>query len=204
MYTPKHFNWDDTAQIQEFVKQYPLALTVAVTDRKPVMAHIPFILSNADDNWVLTSHFYKHNPLAEAIQDNPQVTVVFSIPGAYISPQWYHRPGQVPTWNYVAVHFEGQAQLIDDRESNEAILFQMIEAFNPEDLQGYRDLDEWVRDGMLPEILGLKITVTDIDAKAKLSQNKSEKDRQNIAQMLMDSGQRTGEDIAKWMLKAPK
>ena len=57
------------------------------------------------------------------------VLAVFSGPHAYISPTWYEAPNVVPTWNYVAVHAYGRAELVEDRAALLEIVRRSVDVY---------------------------------------------------------------------------
>ena len=87
---------------------------LAVATKAGVLAaHIPFVLDEAGTT--LEAHLVRSNPLARALRAGPSdALLIVSGPDAYISPDWYGDPAQVPTWNYVAVHLRGRLALQPD------------------------------------------------------------------------------------------
>ena len=71
----------------------------------PVMAHVPFLLS--PDGGYADLHLARSNAVIVA---GLPAKAVLAVTGAdaYISPDWYGVPDQVPTWNYIAVHLRGE------------------------------------------------------------------------------------------------
>ncbi len=69
------------------------------------MANIPFVLS--PDGKVGDLHLLKSNPIARMLVAPLPARLAVSGPDSYVSPDWYRLDGQVPTWNYVAVHLTG-------------------------------------------------------------------------------------------------
>jgi transcriptional regulator len=94
------------------MQQFSFATIVTVKDGVPSATHLPFVVSQRDDQIILTSHFAKVNPQAAEIL-NCKPLVIFTEPHAYISPRHYESEQSVPTWNYIAVHAYGTATLID-------------------------------------------------------------------------------------------
>ena len=103
----------------------------------------------------------------------------------------------MPTWNYSAVHFSGRVTAHHDPEwLREAVtLLTEVHEGRRADLGHERwsvdDAPARYVDGQLRAIVGIELAVERVEAKAKLSQNKSVKDRENVASMLESFG---GED----------
>jgi transcriptional regulator len=111
-----------------------------------------------------------------------EALVIVRGPDAYISPSWYETKREhgrvVPTWNYLTAHLHGRLVVHDDPtwcERNVRALVERHEAHRP---------DPWSVDdapppyiaGQLKAIVGLEVLVTRIEAKTKLSQNRSKAD----------------------------
>lgn len=115
MYTPKYNQLTDTQQTVDFMRKYSFATIVTVADGRPTATHLPFIIEQRDDEIVLVSHFAKANHQAVDIFECTPL-VIFTEPHAYISPAYYEKEQNVPTWNYIAVHAYGEASRIDNAE----------------------------------------------------------------------------------------
>ncbi|HEY9548738.1 MAG TPA: FMN-binding negative transcriptional regulator, partial [Kiloniellaceae bacterium] len=128
----------------------------------------------------LLAHMARANPqwrdfaaLAEAGQE---ALVVFQGPHSYISPTWYGAgPPNVPTWNYVAVHAYGLPEIIEEPAAARALIERLVARQEaglapPWSTAG---LDEAYMAGMLRGLVAFRIPVTRLEAKAKLSQNKT-------------------------------
>jgi transcriptional regulator len=118
---------------------------------------------------------WKTPPTGEAL-------VIVRGPDAYISPSWYETKGEhgrvVPTWNYVTAHLHGRLVVHDDAawcERNVRALVERHEADRPEPWS-VDDAPPSYIGGQLRAIVGLEVLVTRIEAKRKLSQNRSKGD----------------------------
>lgn len=197
MYVPKHFQWTDEAELRVFIQENPLGLLTSNGDDAPVAAHLPFLYS--DD--ILTTHLYRHNTIVKALQANPKSLVVFSVPGAYISPTWYEKGTSVPTWNYMAVHIYGDALILDNPKDKDQIMRDMIEKLEPTYLPQYEQLDPTYKTNMIAQVCGVKLKVERIEAQKKLSQNRSVQDQQNIIRQLKDQNLPANAPIIQWLEK---
>jgi transcriptional regulator len=102
----------------------------------------------------------------------------------YISPSWYAGSG-VPTWNYQAVHVYGQCKVFN--EPNE--LKRVVDALTKKYESSFPT--PWQPDygsSMLGAIVGIEIDINEIQCQYKLSQNRSEQDKQQVIEQLKLSG----------------
>jgi transcriptional regulator len=139
----------------------------------------------------LRGHVARANPHS-ALIDSKRQTVVFTGPNAYVSPDWYADPEQVPTWNYLAVHVEGIARVIPDAAGVDAVL----EELSDEHEGRRRDLEDgqfWKLSKLPAEklaslrkaLVAFEISIERLEFKAKLSQNKDAADFANVMAKLM-------------------
>lgn len=108
--------------------------------------------------------------------------VIFTGPDAYITPSWYAgklvHGREVPTWNYVAVHAYGRLRLHDDA------VWLMTHLSRLTDVRAPGRARPWaVSDapgdhlaGQMRAILGVELEVTRIEARWKMSQNRTHAD----------------------------
>ncbi|KIC89089.1 FMN-binding negative transcriptional regulator [Flavihumibacter sp. ZG627] len=186
MYIPKHFSEEDLSKILSFMKEFSFATIVSMQDSIPVATHLPFVLEEREDKIILVAHFARANEQWKEI-DQQTVLVIFSEPHAYISPGHYETELNVPTWNYVAVHAYGKVEIIDDKQKTIEVLEKTIRNYEAGYEQQWSQLPEKYRDGMLKGIVAFEVTVTDLQAKYKLSQNRTEKERAAIMETLKNS-----------------
>ncbi len=203
MYIPKQFEFTDKTEIVAFMKQFSFATIVTARDNKPVATHLPFVVSYENDNIVLTSHFARANNQWKDIETN-DVLVIFSEPHAYISPRHYDRKQNVPTWNYLAVHAYGHGKIISDMDEVLAILEYTIMNYEATFKQQWDNLSHDYKHNLAQEIVAFNIFVTDIQATKKLSQNKTENERQTIIHSFEKSDDTNEQHIAQFMKREKK
>ena len=200
MYIPNNFSITDQNEILAFMKAYSFATIISAKENMPTATHLPFIVSTREDKVILTSHFAKANDHWKELEANKSL-IIFNQPHAYISPSHYERELNVPTWNYIAVHAYGDARIIIDEQST----FDVLEATINNYEAGYKN--QWdnlpfdYKMKLSKGIVAFEVTVTDLQAKKKLSQNKSEKEQKNIIDALSLSEDKNERDIAAYMTK---
>lgn len=180
MYVPGTFALTDEGEIRNVIRNHDFGLLVTAHGGRPVATPLPFLLDEADGpQGTLFGHMARPNRHwrdLEAMEEGAEVLVVFQGPHSYISPSWYGPEAMaVPTWNYVAVHAYGRPRIV--RESDD-ILRALEKMVNLQEagLQAPWSLDrlesEFVH-SMLRGIVCFEISITRLEAKAKLSQNKA-------------------------------
>ncbi|HVW13211.1 MAG TPA: FMN-binding negative transcriptional regulator [Mucilaginibacter sp.] len=199
MYIPSFNQFPDRQEIIAFMQRYSFASIVTTIDDKPFATHLPFLVREEGDKLLLLSHFAKANPQSKEIFDKTSL-VIFTEPHAYISPSNYETEKVVPTWNYIAVHAYGKAQILSDDEKP-ALLKHTIETFEAAYFQQWQGLPEEYRSRMMNGIVAFEIEVIDLQAKKKLSQNRTDKEIENIIHSLEKSVDTNSHDIAEYMKK---
>ena len=176
MYIPKYFKQNDRKKSIAFMNAYNFAIVVSAKDELPLATHLPFVIEERENEIVLISHMSKANEQWKTFSDK-DVLVIFSEPHAYISPSLYEQKQNVPTWNYVAVHAYGKIHILDSNEEKLIVLHKQMQSYEAGFIEQFRTLDKKYIDGLLQGIIAFEITVSNLQAKEKLNQNKSEKDR---------------------------
>ena len=184
IYTPKFFaEPTDSASVLELVKSYNFATMIVILNGAPLISHLPFhYVPEEGQNGTLYAHMAIANRQARSLKEGADVTVIFQGPHSYISPTWYAPAADnVPTWNYAVVHMHGKALVTKDNVEAYAQMRTLVELHD----QVFKlDLSEKDRDEMLREICVFKIDVAKIDAKFKLSQNRSAFDQKSVIEHL--------------------
>ena len=182
MYVPTHFAAEDPRQAHALIRTHPFGLLLSIDEQRATGSHIPFL---HDSDTRLACHLARANPQPAGLARGGPVLAVFQGPHAYVSPSWYAEPG-VPTWNYAAVHVYGRATPVTDPDALAETLARLARLHEP---IGAPPLDYDPR--MLDGIVGFDIEITEIQAKLKLSQNRSRQDRRRVIEQL-----RRAEDTA--------
>ena len=198
MYIPKPYLMTDKEEILNFIRTYSFGTIITVKDNFQTATHLPFVVTETENEIILTSHFARANAQWTQIEEN-NVLVIFIEPHAYISPKHYDREMNVPTWNYVAIHIYGKGKIITEQDKSFTVLDTMINNFEKEFNTQWNKLPIDYKIKMLNGIVTFQINVTDIQAKKKLSQNKKETERQKIISALEKSNDDNEKTIAELM-----
>lgn len=202
MYVPAHFQPTDPQEVLQLIRAAPLGMLVHSHAGALDANHIPFeVQQSADGTLHLIGHLAKANPLCEQLAQADPVLVVFRAEEGYISPNWY--PSKhvdhklVPTWNYRVVHLHGRATLHPERKWVLGAVGHLTrthetatQALHPHSAGPWKikDADPAALDAMLNAIVGLEIVVDRVEAKFKLSQNRSAEDRASAADHATQAG----------------
>lgn len=198
MYIPKHFEQNDREKSIAFMRAYNFAIVVSVKDEIPIATHLPFVIEERDSELVLISHMSKANEQWKTVAEK-DVLVIFSEPHAYISPTLYEKQQNVPTWNYVSVHAYGKITILDSDEGKLSVLHKQMQFFEESYIEQFKTLDQKYIDGLLKGIVAFEIAITNLQAKEKLSQNKTNSEREKIKKHLEESDDTTQQSVGKMM-----
>jgi len=201
VYIPRPFALREPAQVLRLIAEYPFATLVTPGGSEPHVSHLPLqFVADRGPQGTLLGHMARANPHWQHLGDNPSIAVYHG-PHAYVSPSWYAEPATaVPTWNYAVVHVHGAAEIMDDEREKRALLDEMIRRYEGARSKPWRlQLEGRALEAMLGAIVGFKLTVTRIDAKFKLSQNRSPEDRERVIGALRSEGYADASATAAWM-----
>ena len=198
MYIPPFNKFEDWQQAISFMQRYSFATIISVTDGLPVGTHLPFVVKQDGEKIILLSHFAKANPQAADII-NSRALVIFTEPHAYISPKNYEKEQNVPTWNYLAVHAYGQCTLLEGEENKASLLEETIKYYDTAYLAQWNGLTAEYKHKMMNGITAFRIAVDDLQAKAKLSQNRSGTERENIIHSFEGTQNTNEKEMAEYM-----
>jgi transcriptional regulator len=185
MYVPKHFAMPDE-DVQALLAEHGAGELVTYSPEVGLTATLmPFVhdggslhghVARNNDQW-------RHSASGEAM-------VILRGPDAYISPAWYAAKREhgrvVPTWNYVTAHVYGELLVHDDPDYTRWVVERLTakhEARRDEPWSVSDAPAEFV-EGQLRAIVGLELRITRIEAKAKLSQNRSAADVDGVVEGL--------------------
>jgi transcriptional regulator len=200
MYIPKSNLLTDQEEAVAFMERFSFGTIVTSKDNVPTATHLPFLVELKNDKIVITSHFAKANEQWKDIVAC-KVLVIFSEPHAYISPSNYEKEQNVPTWNYISVHAYGNGRLITNAEKVLELLEKTIDNYEESYKEQWNALSDDYKMNMSKGIVAFEVKVTDLQAKKKLSQNKTVTEQRNIIQSLSKSEHATAQQIAEYMAK---
>lgn len=187
MYTPTAFRQDDLAELHRQILDCRLATVVSQGAGGLQASHLPLLLEPGEGQFgTLYGHFARANPQWRDLADGAEALVIFQGPEAYISPSWYQAKAEhgkvVPTWNYIAVHAQGRAEVFEDAERLLQLVSRLSERHEAGRAQPWA-VSEAPRDyidGMLRAIVGFALPIEHLQGKWKLGQNRSAADQAGV------------------------
>ncbi|MGI4787523.1 MAG: FMN-binding negative transcriptional regulator [Janthinobacterium lividum] len=200
MYIPEHFQVEDQTELFGLMRQNSFA-TLITSGTSLAASHLPFhIDESAGAFGTLRSHLARANPQWKEFSAAQEALVIFQGPHAYVSPSLYVSPNLVPTWNYVVVHAYGYPEIVGDDELLETLRLTAADNENTrEQPWTLEDLPLDLTLKMLRAIVGFKITITRLEGKYKMSQNRSQADQLSLIDGLTQSGGELEGESARWM-----
>jgi transcriptional regulator len=205
MYTPPPFR-PDRATSLAFAAARGFGTVCAWDGRKPMASSLPFLLEYADDGTPRAAfHVARNNALVQLADRTTPWLLAVNGADAYVSPDWYVSPDQVPTWLYQAVHLAGPVRKLSDDE-----LAVQVDTLSAKFEDWLLPKTPWTSskmtagrlDAMKKAIVGFEMTVEEVEGSFKLNQHKSETDYVAIAGALASQNDSGARQIAQLMREA--
>ncbi|MDQ0146809.1 MULTISPECIES: FMN-binding negative transcriptional regulator [Pseudarthrobacter] len=197
MYIPSHFAAEPDA-VRNLLAHPGAANLVTMTDGGLLATLLPFAFNpQVGEHGALQAHMARNNPQWSTAPTGEALAIIQG-PDDYVSPSWYASKAEhgrvVPTWNYSTAHVYGELVVHDDAGWL-ARHVRHLTALH----EGGRQ-DPWAVDdapgkfvaGQLRAIVGVELVVSRIEAKEKLSQNRSAADAAGVAAGLRSIGREAG------------
>ena len=187
MYVPEAFRDDDLASLHATMRAARLANLVTATADGLVATPLPLIVDPTEGaKGVLYGHVARANPQWKSAPTG-EAMAIFMGADAYVTPSWYAAKQEtgkvVPTWNYVAVHAYGPVEFFEDADRLLDVVTRLTNLYEQARATPWAVTDapaDFVR-AMLRGIVGVRMPITRLDGKRKLSQNRSAEDRAAVA-----------------------
>jgi len=196
VYVPPLFREDQVPVLHEFIRQQPLATLVTHGPSGLFASHLPLLVDAEPAPFgTLSGHLARANPHWQEAPTGTEALAVFTGPQAYITPSWYATKQEtgkvVPTWNYAAVHAYGTLRFFDDEASLLKLVTRLTATHEAKRAQPWAVSDappDFVR-GMLRAIVGFELTLTRLEGKWKMSQNRPPVDVPRVVEGLKHDGE---------------
>jgi transcriptional regulator len=200
MYIPPAHSETDEDTIFAFLAAHPFGALVTVADDGELVAtHVPWLVHrDRGAKGVLEGHIAKANrehqlPGENGTDRSSEALVIFTGSDAYISPSWYPSKAEhgkvVPTWNYIAVHVYGRVHFTSDREFLARHLEHLVTKH-----EGGRPIPWMISDAprdyierQMNAIVGVELSISRIEGKWKMSQNRPPADVDAVIENLRAS-----------------
>ncbi len=178
-----------------FARTRGFGMLALAHEERVLVSHIPFVLNDAGTS--VEGHLAKNNPIVAMLSEPRPATLVISGSDSYVSPDWYGSPGNVPTWNYIAVHLRGVLTL-GESEALPQHLDRLSHHFETQ-IPGKppwtpAQLEPSALQRMARAIVAITLDIEVVEGTWKLSQNKDSDARENAAAEISrhSLGQETG------------
>ena len=194
MYLPAAFHDQDIERLQQQMQDCRLAIVVTHGDSGLQASHVPLLLDRAAGPFgTLRGHLARANPQWQDLANGSEALVIFSGADAYVSPSFYPSKAEhgkaVPTWNFLAVHATGTAEVFSDAERLRALVSQLTDRHEAGQAKPWavNDAPADYLQSMLKAIVGFELPISRLEGKRKLSQNRSAEDIAGVRQGLAAS-----------------
>jgi transcriptional regulator len=209
MYIPPAFKDTDLASIHETMRSARLANFVTSTAAGLICTPLPLFLDASEgEQGVIYGHLAKANtqwketPTGDAL-------AIFSGPDAYVTPSWYASKKEhgkvVPTWNYAAVHVYGAVEFFEDADRLHEVVTRLTNLYERPRAESWAVTDapaDFIK-AQLRGIVGLRMPISRLEAKRKMSQNRSKIDRAGVAAGLAESARESDRLVATMIPHQP-
>ncbi|WLG50867.1 FMN-binding negative transcriptional regulator [Pseudomonas sp. FP1742] len=194
MYNPSGFAIKELSELQQQILGTRLAMVVTHGEQGLQASHLPLLFNpEQGPNGTLYGHFARGNPQWKELQNGAEALVIFAGADAYVSPGFYPSKAEhgkvVPTWNYVAVHAYGTADVFTDADRLLNLVSALTDRHEARREQPWKVADapaDYI-DGMLKAIVGFALPIQRLEGKRKLSQNRSTADIAGVREGLAAS-----------------
>jgi transcriptional regulator len=202
MYTPPAFRDDDKESLRATIRAARLANFVTATADGPLATPLPLFLDESEgEHGVIYGHLAKANPQWR-VPPLGDALAIFMGPDAYVTPAWYATKQEtgkvVPTWNYVAVQAYGPVEFFEDPDRLLEAVRRLTDLHEGERASPWAVSDaptDFVQ-AQLRGIVGLRMPITRLEGKRKMSQNRNAADRAGVAAGLAASDKASDREAA--------
>ena len=198
MYIPESFYERDQKEAFHFMQSHSFATLVSGNNANFTASHLPFVVEMVGEQILLTSHLAKNNPQLKEYAAN-EVLIIFNGPHAYVSPIHYESKLSVPTWNYIAVHAYGKIKFLTETNQVIAALEKTISFYDHSYQIQWDELPLDYKTRMLNGISAFETDITSVQMQKKMSQNKTENEKNKIVKSLENSMNGHERELAVYM-----
>jgi transcriptional regulator len=201
LYVPPLFATAERAAIARLIHDHPFATLVTPAVPEPWISHVPLLLApDGEPHGTLIGHVARANPHWQFAQGVESIAI-FHGPHAYVSPSWYLDPvNAVPTWNFATVHAHGTLEIFENAADARSVLDALVQRFEGGRPAPWRPvMPERQHAALISSIVAFRLPIKRLDAKFKLSQNRSHEDRVRVIAALKGEDHSEATATAAWM-----
>lgn len=206
MYNSKPHQEHDLTRLHQHMLDTRLAVLVSQGEQGLLATHLPVLVDTAEGDFgTVYAHLARANRQWQDLQHGGEALLVFPGADAYVSPGFYpskaENPKVVPTWNYLAVHAYGPAEVIHEAEPLLAIVSRLTDRHEQGRSEPWKVTDapaDYI-EGMLRAIVGIRLPIARLQGARKLSQNRSGQDIAGVREGLSASPDQRDNQLAAHM-----
>ena len=193
MYKPPQFELTSAAEMYAVIRACGLAQFVTGTAVGLLATPLPLFLDESQGELgTLYGHLARANDQWKSTPEH-EALAIFPTADAYISPAWYTTKAEtgkvVPTWNYETVHAYGKVEFVEDPQRLLDVVTRLTDLHECKRPEPWRVTDapsEFIH-SQLRGIVGVRMPITRMEGKQKMSQNRNEADRAGVVEGLSQS-----------------
>ncbi|EPJ8753664.1 FMN-binding negative transcriptional regulator [Pseudomonas putida] len=206
MHNSKPHQEHDLGRLHQHMLDTRLAVLVSQGEQGLLATHLPVLVDTGEGEFgTVYAHLARANRQWQDLAQGGEALLVFPGADAYVSPGYYpskaDNPKVVPTWNYLAVHAYGPAEVIHDAATLLTIVSRLTERHEQGRNEPWSVADapaDYI-DGMLRAIVGIRLPIARLQGARKLSQNRSEQDISGVREGLSASPDQLDNQLAAHM-----
>src|SRR3954454_847664 len=182
---PKYAETDE-AVVRTLIEEHPWGTIVSEHDGELVASHYPMLLDDTREQLTVVTHVGRPDEQVHGFGDREVLLIVGGSHGD-VSPSWY-APGatRAPTWNFSVAHCYGVPEILE-LEENKPALTRLVAHFERH-VEDPAYLDRETADRLAPGTVGLRVPITRVICKIKMSQDTDEVSRRNVLAQLRGAG----------------
>jgi transcriptional regulator len=204
LYLPAHFNEVRTDVLHALMRAHPLSTLITQCNSGLVANHIPLqTLAEPGPLGCLRGHIARANPLWQDYSSDTQALAIFQGPQAYVSPSFYPSKAKtgevVPTWNYAVVHASGTLKFIQDANWLREFVAGLTSTYETPRAAPWKidDAPAAYIDKNLKLIVGFEFSISALQGKWKMSQNRTQSDRDGVRRSLQSAADADSQEVAE-------
>ncbi|AGN81176.1 FMN-binding negative transcriptional regulator [Pseudomonas sp. GD03651] len=206
MYNSKPHQEHELGRLHQHMLDTRLAVLVSQGDQGLLATHLPVLVDITEGEFgTVYAHLARANRQWQDLAQGSEALLVFPGADAYVSPSYYpskaDNPKVVPTWNYLAVHAYGPAEVIHEAEPLLAIVSRLTDRHEHGRSEPWKVTDapaDYI-EGMLRAIVGIRLPIARLQGARKLSQNRSAQDIAGVRDGLAASPDQLDNQLAAHM-----
>jgi len=203
MYQPDDFRVEDVSEMHALMRARPFAALVSAGSAGLYASHLPTVLKDDGPYGVIECHLARANPHWSDLAEGKEALMIFQGPEGYITPNWYPSKALhgkvVPTWNFAVVHAYGRPEVMKEKDW----LLRHVTELTAQ--QESSEAKPWVPSDapapyievMLRGIVGFRFSITRLEGKWKMSQNRELQDQVGVVEGLTKRDDGDNPEIAK-------